>query len=72
MSTLSLLLDTEYPDEWHNLPNQDMREHELSGACWCKPEREVLECEDHPPQFLWHHNAADGRHHYGEGEVPLQ
>ena len=29
------LLDREYPDEWHCLPEDDMREHEASGACWC-------------------------------------
>jgi hypothetical protein len=72
VSTLVPLLDTVYPDEWHSLPDDDIKKHELNGACWCKPEREILECEDHPLQFMWYHNAADGRHHYADGDVPLQ
>lgn len=69
-----LLVDTEYPDELHWLPADDLREHEASGGCWCRPRREVELCDEHGGvHFLWHHHAADGRDLYAlKGWIPLQ
>lgn len=67
-----LLLDTEYPDELHRIPVDDVREHEICGSCWCKPRREHHTCAEHGLHFLWFHRALDGRDYYVDGVVPLQ
>ena len=66
------LLDTEYPDEWHCVPSDDLRPHENSCACWCAPEQEVQRFEDGYFRFLWYHHAADCRDYYGAEDLPLQ
>ncbi len=50
-------------DELHIVPLDDLREHELDGACWCKPVEDV----EHPG--LWTHHALDGRENYEEGRL---
>ncbi|MCA3152070.1 MAG: hypothetical protein ING77_12920 [Rhodocyclaceae bacterium] len=50
-------------DELHVVPLDDLREHELDGACWCKPVEDV----EHPG--LWTHHALDGRENYEEGRL---
>ena len=73
MNTADLrLLDTEYPDELHCVPNDDLIEHDYSGACWCAPAQEVQRFEDGYFRFLWYHHAADCRDYYGAEELPLQ
>ena len=64
-------IDTEYPDELHYIPADDLREHEPNGGCWCHPRREEHTCE-HGWHFIWTHHAADGRWLYIDGVVPLQ
>lgn len=63
--------DTEYPDEIHLIPCDDLREHEPSGDCWCRPQ-----CRhDHSEGFLlfeWLHQSADGRERYLGGKVTYQ
>ena len=65
------LFDSEYPDELHYMPADDLREHEPCGSCWCKPQRETHVCV-HGVEFVWTHRAADGRDYYPNGIVPLQ
>jgi hypothetical protein len=71
MSAPSRSDDTEYPDEYHHIPFDDMREHELCGSCWCQPEFERHQRDVHL-LFVWLHHAADGRHHYQQRLIPLQ
>lgn len=44
------------PDRWHIIPLHDLREHEDSPECWCKPQ--VLD-EEYPNVFT--HNSLDQR-----------
>jgi hypothetical protein len=46
----------------HILPFGDTRIHELHGDCWCEPVDDLS-----APDFLWSHNAADGREAYQAG-----
>ena len=66
------LLDTEYPDEYHSLPLDDVKEHTLSGTCWCLPRRSLRRYGEHGFMFLWYHNAADNRQYYDAEDKPLQ
>jgi len=66
------LLDTEYPDEYHSLPLDDVKEHTLSGTCWCLPKQRVQRFKDGYFRFLWYHNAADNRQYYDAEDKPLQ
>ena len=50
----------------HVVPLFDLREHESSSACWCKP------TEDEETPGLWVHHALDGREKYETGELKLQ
>lgn len=50
----------------HIVPMGDLRDHEDSCACWCRPTEE----EDHPG--IWMHHALDGREKYESGELKLQ
>jgi hypothetical protein len=50
----------------HVVPMFDLREHESSWACWCKP------TEDEENPGLWVHHALDGREKYETGELKLQ
>lgn len=51
---------------WHGLlchvvPEDDLREHDLSTRCWCVPIRE-------DDDAIWLHNALDRRDEYERGE----
>lgn len=75
MSATPLLLDTEYPDEYHRIPVNDMREHDLCGSCWCKPAIERHDGGGNDGtylRFVWYHHPADGRQHYLLTRIPLQ
>lgn len=43
----------------HVYPVGDLREHEISASCWCRPE---LNMDD-----VFVHNAMDGRESYEQG-----
>lgn len=43
------------PDGWHVVPMGDLREHESSSECWCKP----VQDDDEPT--VWIHHSLDGR-----------
>lgn len=45
---------------WQVIPEDDLKEHELSPDCWCKPE--VTEDD------LCVHNSADGREDFETGK----
>ena len=49
-------------DRWHILPINDLREHEESESCWCKPEVD---------EGVIIHNSMDGREEYETGEREL-
>jgi len=49
------------PTRMHVIPVNDLREHEASADCWCKPTPD----EDH--DFFVHH-SLDGREAYETGE----
>ena len=72
MSINVRLLDREYPDEFHCVPDEDLREHKCGADCWCQPEMEVEEFEDGYFRLLWWHHAADGRDYYQSELIPLQ
>ncbi len=44
----------------HVVPVGDLREHDDSTECWCRPE------EKHP--LVWVHNSMDGREAFETGE----
>lgn len=48
----------------HTIPVNDLREHETSRECWCRPKQD----EDEPS--LWIHNSMDRREEYEEGRKP--
>lgn len=50
----------------HVVPLGDLREHEPSVRCWCRPAEEF----DEPD--VWVHRALDGRERYERGELRLQ
>ena len=47
----------------HVVPINDLREHELSGACWCSPK-----LDDEGSEPIWIHNSLDGREAFETGE----
>lgn len=55
----------------HIIPINDLREHEESPNCWCKPK--VIDdvgvgVDDNPPLVdIWVHNSMDRREEYEEG-----
>ena len=55
----------QYPDtlvyEYHVVPHEDLRDHENSSGCWCRPNS----LEEHPDVFI--HNSMDRREEYEEG-----
>lgn len=67
MTTTPLMLDTEWPDEMHCIPVNDLKEHAIGAECWCRPRLERL-CF----HFTFYHRALDGRDHYRDGVIPLQ
>lgn len=48
-------------DQIHTMPEDDLRRHEISPQCWCKPRQ-----DDEEPA-LWIHNSLDGRESYEQG-----
>ena len=49
-------------DEYHVTPVNDLREHEDTPKCWCKP------VETDPG--VWVHNSMDRREEYEQGRKP--
>lgn len=47
----------------HCLPLNDLREHEQSSDCWCRPV-EIFDASMHAPVFV--HDSMDGREHTKE------
>ena len=47
----------------HVYPVDDLREHELSEACWCRPTK--------TDDGIFCHNALDQRERYETGELKL-
>lgn len=47
---------------WHIVPTDDLREHEASPDCFCKPLRD----EEEPS--VWIHNSLDGRESFETGK----
>jgi hypothetical protein len=47
---------------WHVIPVLDLRNHESSKDCWCKPQ------QDDENESLWIHNAMDEREYFERGE----
>lgn len=43
----------------HVVPLNDLREHDLNGSCWCRPDYD---------DGVWVHHALDGREMYETGE----
>lgn len=54
--------DEDDGDFWHVLPVNDLRDHDKSASCWCKP----VALEDEPRVIV--HNAMDGREAFETGE----
>lgn len=50
----------------HVIPLGDWREHLVTWACWCAPERDSLEPD------VWVHRAMDQRERYASGELRPQ
>ena len=47
------------PGDAHVIPENDIKGHDVSEDCWCHP------VDDHEaPDYVWHHNAKDGREAY--------
>ena len=55
-----VLIGYEHWDEQHVIPVDDLREHEETPDCWCRP-------VEGDTDELWVHNSADGREEYEEG-----
>lgn len=50
-----------HPSRYHVIPTNDLREHEASPSCWCKPTPD----EDHD---VFVHHSLDGREQFETGE----
>ena len=50
----------------HVIPINDLREHDNSPDCWCKP------AQDDEEPLLWVHNSMDRREEYEGGHWKLQ
>ena len=48
----------------HVLPINDLREHEETDQCWCRPARD----EEEPSVVI--HNSMDRREEYERGRLP--
>lgn len=57
---------TDNPNWLHVIPNNDLREHEATIRCFCKP------TEDDDTPGLWIHHALDRRELYETGELKPQ
>lgn len=49
----------------HVIPENDIKGHIVSSDCWCRPEDDELADE-----YVWIHNAKDGRETYEGGRPP--
>lgn len=49
--------DKDDTSDLHVVPVNDLREHEMSMQCWCRPYRSVSEA------IVVVHNSLDGREH---------
>lgn len=47
-------------NDLHVVPNNDLREHETSQDCWCRP------VVDQQESGVWLHNSMDRREHTKE------
>ena len=47
-------------DDLHVIPLNDLRDHEESVQCWCRPV-EIFDASMRAPVFI--HNTMDGREH---------
>jgi len=56
----------DHGDDWHVMPIGDLREHEASRSCFCKP------TEDEDTPGLWLHHSLDQRERYETGELKPQ
>lgn len=66
----------------HVVPVDDLRPHEFTSKCWCRPDVEYAECDASPLECgidgisMYEyvlHNSMDGREkHQTEAQVPLQ
>lgn len=45
----------------HVMPEDDLREHDISESCWCAPRPDVEE------EFVMVHNSMDRREEYEQG-----
>jgi hypothetical protein len=43
----------------HVIPENDLIAHEIASDCWCNPVD-----DHHSPDYVWLHNAKDGREDY--------
>jgi hypothetical protein len=50
-------------DAVHLIPIDDLREHQLSASCWCRPR------QDDQIFVVFIHNALDQREKYESGEL---
>ena len=48
----------------HVLPLNDLRDHEASKTCWCKP------TQDEDESLVWIHHSMDRREEYENGRKP--
>ena len=53
---------TTAPDHLHLVPINDLREHDLTITCWCRPTHD----EEEPNVIV--HNSMDGREAFETGE----
>lgn len=49
------VFDHDDDSDLHVMPVNDLREHEMSLSCWCRPRRDVSQIE------VVVHNSLDGR-----------
>lgn len=64
MAAENLSVDCE--DDLHVVPLADLRDHDVSRHCWCRPD------EDDETLGLFIHHALDQRERYATGELKLQ
>ena len=48
--------------EIHVTPVDDLRPHDYTSKCWCRPVEDVAEPD------MWMHNSLDGREEFETGE----
>lgn len=48
-------------DGTHVIPEDDIIEHEAHYKCVCRPKWKAVWCEEHGVEWVFVHNAIDGR-----------